>query len=284
MAVGVTLANCSKDGDEESTPNTSKFFAETPRLILTGVSETQRGMNSGSEGMWLSLLYNDDYRTADIWIYDIDFGDGEGAQTLSMTDVPWEFSVGTPTTERVTDEAIVEAKVVGGATVVLENLKLTYYLENEMDGHRCRGIFMTFDYRGRKYTAYPEHLYCEGTTTVESDGGRSVNYESNYSIDFDVKSGQAVVVVDNIDLGGGEIVGPTTIAGVATVFTPGSYELSYAGTVESGDYRLSDFYGEGRMADELVIELRVERGGEVYRVKSHLKPNFYDTPTVESGK
>lgn len=277
------VAGCS-NGDEDSTPMTSKYYAETPELFLVGQTDGRRDAECKTEGMRASMVYNDDYRVADVWIYGIDFGDGEGKQTLTIEDAAWEFSVGSPTIERVIDLPSVAARSTEGNELVLANFHFVYFQENELDSRRCRGVYFTFDYEGRHFTAYPRHLYCEGTTVSTSGSDRTVSYDSNFTIDFDVDGSMATVTVDKVVLKTGTTVGPFVMADLKAVFVEGGYKIESDGSFTDSDCVVTGFSATGDMEEELVVEMTIGLDGTDYRIKSHLKPNFYDTPTVETGK
>lgn len=279
--LAATLWSCSDES--ETTPLSSMYYAESPELFFNAVPVSARGVSEVSEGTRCTLLYNNDYRTVDFYLYDFDAGDGTTADYY-FKDVPWEFSVGTPTKERVVSVESLTSDSASVAPLTLTDVSIIYYEANELDPRDCRGFAIDFTAGGYRFTGYPTHLCCSGTTlAVEPGVEHVILYTPTLTVDFNPAQGTADLHILDFSTDVDDSGVNVSIAGATAKFAPGEYTLTKSSATVNDSTTIRDFRATGVIAGELTVDYTVVTPSRSIAVSSHLRPNFFDTKTTHSA-
>lgn len=279
LALLPLLAGCSSDSSE--TPLSAMFFAETPDIFTNSVPVAGCGPSEISEGGSFRFVYDNSKRTVDIQLLDVDLGSGSDSYTFKG--VPWEFSVGTPTKQRVVSSDAIIAVGATGNSRILTDVSMIYYEANELDPANCRGIYIDFTADGRRFTVYPRRLYCKGTTVaVEPGAEHAILYAPALVVEFHPLEGKADLAIDNFSLDDDNSGVTVAIPSAQASFSPGGYSLSAPAVTVSDTVRIENFRADASMSGRLIVEYRAVTPTRSLDVRSELRPNTFDTPTAQS--
>ncbi|MCM1482851.1 MAG: hypothetical protein NC043_00815 [Muribaculaceae bacterium] len=288
VLTGVALTGCSDDEN----PVSKLTYAETPDAFNYIEEAGSRAMGEPVSGVKYSMLYDDDNRTATVTMYDFRLSDDEVPAMYVFDDVEWEFSVGTPTVERIIDVPVMEASFTDGTKHSFTDVHIVYYESNELDPDGCRGFSAEFVVDGRyRVRAFPTQILCRGTTEYieSSDEGiashAEVDYAPEMSVTFHPESLTADVVLIGFSLPDGVLSSdPIAVPGVKVSFTDTGYMLSApGGLMPDGGAEIRSFEAMEESADELRVSFEVLNGNVTYQVRSFMRPNSYDTSTPDAA-
>lgn len=276
------LQGCSEESDPQEL--SVNFYAETPEMFLSSAPSKGRVTAMVTEGVRAAFMFVCNTRKADVYFYGIDLGEGRGDYVFR--DLDWDFSMGTPTVERIitADIAVSDPGEKGAATIT--DVKIVYYSPNGLDDHQCRGVAMSFAVDGITYTAYPETLYCQGTTvlTDRADGSRDILYVPALAVAFNPSAMTAAVTIDGLSIDGMGIANNGVQCDATLTLTPGGYTLAASRWALNDSVTIEDFAAEGVMNEGLDVSYVLKVGERTLDVEAYLQPNRFDTPTVHAGK
>ena len=283
-------SGCSSDDN----PVAKLTYAETPEAFNYIVTSGARATGVALDGVKYSMLFDDEARTATLTIYDLRLDENDSPATYVFNDVPWEFSVGTPTVERVMEAESLVPEFGDSEPHSFTDLKVVFYESSELDPSDCRGFSVRFTvdgiYKGR---AYPMRMLCRGTTEVfpseeEAAAGIEdvyVTYAPQLMIEFNPDRFTAKVVVSDMELSAGsEVLGRVVIPDAKLCFDEqGGYSVAYDGTVDAGTWSLSGFKAVEEDSGDLFVTYTAAADGRTHDIRSFMQSNRYSTPTADAG-
>lgn len=271
------LSGCSSDED----PITKKTFAETPETFNYVTTEGSRQTGSAMGDVRYTLLFDDDNRSATLTIYDFRLRESEAPAVYVFDDVPWEFSVGTPTVQRVVEVASLTPSYTDGPEHTFTDMRIIFSEANDLDPDGCRGFVADYKVDGLYHVrAYPMSLLCTGTTEIfESSGiaiqseSPEITYEPRMTVDFRPETLTAKVVISDIVLPeGSEPIPAIVIENASVSFGEQGYRLSSAAVTGAGAEVVSFEAVEDEPGD-LRMELEFRYGGKSYTLKGFMRSN-----------
>lgn len=281
-ALVLVLLLCSCSNKEDATPIKAKFYGESPEMFLHCSDD-----GTIHQGVSVSAVYNDDYLTADIWIHGLNLCGSSSSSEIHLTEVPWQFSIGSPTTERAAVVDNITSTESTDAPITFSEFKFVYCLANELDPQNCRGVLLSFVADGHHYTGYPNHLMCQGTTVVSTPeraiSDMSIDYDTYVTLDFNPTGSKASAVITLLQLPGVEEPLTFRLSDLQLTLADNAFSITQHTPVAVNDsITVSDLSGNATLTDRLDVTFNADTPSGNFAIACKLKPNFFDTPTTQS--
>ncbi len=260
--------------------------AATPRAFnYVTASNGARIGSSIYDDVSYYIVFDDENRTANITISNLQTPDSSEPMTLTFKDCEMTYTSNNHSKQRIVKADVLVSNSPIGAGTAITDATFIYTESNALDPNGIDGIYAKFTVDGfYTITAYPYHIFADGTTRIDNltDATTAIDYSPVYTLDIDPDAMTAQLRIYGLELGDSK--GNITVSNLKFALTDGGYmfEAGSGSVMTVSGYSqeaskaitLESLTATAGLLDELRISMRLNDGTTSFEVDAFLSSNL----------